>query len=188
MSQVIWIVLLVAAYILGIMQIYACYRFKSLQSLLIIQKRFPTLVVTEAVVLIVWLIIGFPLWTNSIFHGVTFGLTGNSLDTLHRFWYMSPPTINFLMHIEVARLWLVSFNLHYLNSSRNEQWKSQIDKSFADKNWYLRNRNTYGNTKYVVSRVFICYICVATFVLTMYIYFITIAFFLDAIVYIIAVG
>lgn len=58
------------------------------------------------------------------------------------------------------------FDLNYLHSSRNELWKSQIDHSIAEKDWYLRNKNKFGNARYVMKRAFIYYVSVLTFILS----------------------
>ena len=68
------------------------------------------------------------------------------------------PTTYFLSIIETTRLWLISFNLHYLRSTLNEQWKSQIDESFADTNWYLNHKQTFGNAKYAIIAMSLSYI------------------------------
>ena len=46
----------------------------------------------------------------------------------------------------------MAFELHYLKSSKNEKWKSQIDHNVANKNWYIMNKNKYGKPKYAITR------------------------------------
>ena len=63
---------------------------------------------------------------------------------------LANPTIHLIFFWEVSRLWLISFNLHHLNSSKNEKWKSQIDTNIANNDWYIKNKNTFGNQKKVI--------------------------------------
>eukprot|EP01084_Bolivina_argentea_P306105 528890_1 len=114
-------------YVLGILQMYSLYRFKSMQSLLIVSKRFPVLVMTESILVIGWLLLLSPLWFNASLEATDFGIPSASY-----FFYnvAGIPHLTFThgtFCIEVSRLWLVSYNLHYLHSSQNEKWKSQID-------------------------------------------------------------
>ncbi len=67
---------------------------------------------------------------------------------------------HFIMSIEACRLWLISYDLHYLRSSK--QWKSQIDASFAEHDWYLHHRGTFGNKHYILRGVVKYYFFAAT--------------------------
>eukprot|EP01084_Bolivina_argentea_P069561 126557_1 len=144
---IIWIFLITIAYAICILQLYSIYQFKTILYLLIIQKRYPVLIIVEALAVIIWLLLT-PL-------GFIF------TSTIAIMMYIYPALYQFIICTEVTRLWLVSYDLHYLNSSNNQQWKSQIDQNFADKDWYFRNRNKYGNRKYIITRAFCYYLCVA---------------------------
>ena len=162
---IIWIVTLVLCFSFAIIQLYAICHFISLSSLLVIRKRYPKLVLAESIAVILLLIFSMPFYSNAIFGAYDLGEFKNI--------WIDYPTLSPLLHvtlmIEVCRLWLMSFNLHYLHSSQNKQWKNQIDASFACKDWYLKHRNTYGSQKYVVSRVFVAYLLIATSVASAYI-------------------
>eukprot|EP01084_Bolivina_argentea_P315018 545685_1 len=162
----IWIALTCITWILAILQIFSLYRFKSIRSLLIVKKRFPILVMVEALLVIVWLLFIIVFWANSVLNATDFG---NDSSTHLLFNYGEYPN-HLVAHAvtctEVTRLWLVSYNLHYLNSSQNEKWKSQIDHTFAEKDWYLRNRNKFGNRKYVIIRVFVYYLFAVTIIIS----------------------
>merc|ERR1711971_1249404 len=64
---------------------------------------------------------------------------------------------HFIGDIEACRLWLISFDLHHLHASTNAEWKSKIDASVANENWYLRNKNKYGNESFMLRRTFAYY-------------------------------
>ena len=114
-----------------------------------IQKRYPKLVIIESTAVIVYLILVFPFWLNYLFSVLDF--VG---DPIFSFLF-GPPFYDFIFLIEPSRLWLISYNLHYLNASKNEKWKSQIDTNIANNDWYIRNKNTFGNQKKVVTAVMI---------------------------------
>eukprot|EP01084_Bolivina_argentea_P306106 528891_1 len=111
-------------YILAILQMYSLYRFKSMQSLLIVSKRFPILVMTESILVIVWLLFMSPLWFNTALHATDFGIPAASYFFYNDAGYPHLIVSHGIACIEVSRLWLVSYNLHYLHSSQNEKWKS----------------------------------------------------------------
>ena len=134
-----WIIALCVAYTLATVQLIACYRFKKIQWLLIIKKRYPKLVWMENIVVFIWLIMGLPILSNLY-------LADNEYVIFSE--YIMVPLVlssHFVLDVEAARLWLISYDLHYLRSLQNEQWKSHIDASFAQKDWYLKNKKTYGH-------------------------------------------
>ena len=162
---IISIISLVIGYSLAVVQLYACYHFKSLQSLLIIQKRYPKLVIAEAIAVIFWLLFGLPFVTNAAFGATKYGLSTETFNQFKAYeLVVSIALLHFSWMAEVIRLWLISYNLHYLHSSQNQQWKSQIDASFARNDWYLKNRNKYGSQKYLIPRAFVCYLCIVAIV------------------------
>lgn len=81
----------------------------------------------------------------------------------HQFpWYLAIDFINFsLAHfvadIEACRLWLICYQLHYLKATKNQKWKMLIDRSFAERDWYLCNKTRWGNTSFVFKRAAVCY-------------------------------
>ena len=169
MSAFLWYATLVIASFLAAVQIYACYHFKAIQYLLIIQKRYPKLILTEAVAVLVWLLTALPLWSNFLFEATTYGMTPKGYDSFLKLEVtLISPIVHFIYIIEVCRLWLISFNLHFLHSSQNQKWKTQIDASFAQKDWYLKHRDTFGNEQYLVQRAFIYYSFVAIEAVSVY--------------------
>eukprot|EP01084_Bolivina_argentea_P211738 360103_1 len=140
-----WIGLVTASYFLAIVQIYGCYRFNAIKYLLIVQKRYPTLVFAETAVVLLLLFISVPIW-----------LYGDLLSSKQWFVPMQPVS-NLIYYLKATRLYLIAFDLHHLHSSKNQQWKCQIDECFAEKDWYLSNKHKYGNQKYVITRVIIFY-------------------------------
>ena len=153
----------ILSYIVGILQIYGVYRFKSIQHLLIIQKRYPKFVIIESIVVIFSCIVAIPLVVNMRLELIKRSVnvtTYKIVDTVA--WSINPPCSHFIVNIEAMRLWLIYFNLNYLHSSKQSQWKSVINHTFAESNWFITNKKTYGNIKYIGFRVMIYYIISAS--------------------------
>eukprot|EP01083_Nonionella_stella_P187131 686921_1 len=151
---------------LGLVQLYGLYGFYSIQHLVIIRKRYPKLVMIEAIAVIFLCLLVIPLWYNILLNAIGLNEYVNVIG-----WITIAPTNHLIANTEACRLWLMSFNLHYLHSSKNKKWISEIDHSFADKDWYMINKNTYGNRNYVISRVVIYYVIAASISTSCFLYF-----------------
>ena len=80
-------------------------------------------------------------------------------------------TAHLVVVMETCRIWLISFDLHYLHSSQNQRWKSQIDSSFALNDWYLQNRGKkWGNKLYVARWAMAYYLIASTCAMIGYLY------------------
>eukprot|EP01084_Bolivina_argentea_P046827 86245_1 len=133
--------------IIGFIQIYSIIQFKSISNLIIIQKRYPKLVIAEASVTLILCFISIPFSFNYLLRAILFDVHKSS-D--HYIYILISFTSHFIANLEASRLWLISFDLHYLRSTQNEKWKSQINVNFALNNWYLTNKNIYGNPRYIL--------------------------------------
>ena len=158
MSFQVWIGITALSYILGIALVYGLFYFQSLSNLLIVKKRYPNLVKAECITAIFYCFIGLPIWFNAQLNATDFGIS-NSQNILRPLaGILAVFTNNIILNTEACRLFLLYFNLNYLHSISNEQWKSVIDHSFSKKNWYLLNASKYGNTNYVLLRgYFYCF-------------------------------
>lgn len=152
-------------------QIHGLYRFRSFLHLVIIQKRYPLMVQLECIACILFLLIGIPLLGHN---GLNELYQGHSESVKLALTLAARIHNNILGHfiadIEATRLFLISYDLHYLNASKNSKWKSQIDLSFAKRDWYLLNRSTWGNKYYVFKRASIYYLCATAISVTNYTY------------------
>lgn len=151
--------------ILCICQIHGLYRFLSIQRLLIVKKRYPKIVLIEAIVAIFYLMIAVPFWSYSFLRLTIIPSIDPYGWPYYVGWVLASPPAHFLANIESCRLWLISYHLNYLHSSKNSKWKSQIDYSFSAKNWYLQNISTYGNRNYVL-KVFMTFFTLAASICT----------------------
>ena len=157
-----FLILSAACWCMCILQIVGIVLFCRLRGLTIIEKRYPRLVVVEAAVTCFNFAVMYPAWIS-----YTYEYPDISAE-----WWPSLCLITFSITYQIAptietfRIWLISYDLHYLHSSQNRQWKSQIDASYAEKDWYLQNRGKWGNEKYIVRLGFTYYIVASTVVLT----------------------
>lgn len=142
----------------SLLQILGIYMFCRLRSQLIIEKRYPRLVMVEAVVTTFALTLVYPAWMTYI----------TAYSELCGSWWPFV-CVGFMMYtyqlsavIETCRIWLISYDLQYLHSSKNQQWKTAIDASYAEKDWYLRNRGKWGNRQYIVRLGFVYYFVATT--------------------------
>ena len=152
-----WLFIAISSITCGILQIYGLYRFMSIQILLIIKKRYPKLVIAEGICAILVLLLLNPLHANLMANATNFGIHR------HIFHYIEiaasiaiPPAAYLVANLEAMRLWLIYFRLNYLK--HNEKWKSIIDNTHTEKDWFIRKKNTYGNPKYILPRMMIYYL------------------------------
>ena len=170
----IWLSLVGLMYTIGILKFYGYLKFTSIAHLIIVNKRYPSIVISEAIISMIYLLISLPLWTNNRLNATQITQTNN--QTLNQFFicsgYISTSfCTHYVVNAEAVRPWLMSFDLNYLKSSKNEQWKSQIDSKFAEKDWYLLNRITYGNKRFIMIRVCAYYLFCAVSSSLIFIFF-----------------
>ena len=166
-DQAIWLSITTFSFLFGLCLIYGVYRFQTLRALVIIQKRFPRLVLLESLSSLILLFAAIPLYVYGQLcapHHPPILIAGLCLNQL---------CTHFIANIELCRLWLMSFELNYLHSSSNKQWKLQIDTSFDAKDWYLVQRRRWGSSPYVLRRIAVFYLCVVALTLTLYVLTVT---------------
>lgn len=138
---------------ISLISIYGFHRFRSLRHLIIIQKRYPLIIQVECVAVILNVLAAAPSLYYAHIHDTS--------DTLVFFSYAQIPTIIlglFIVDFEACRLWMIGYDLHYLKASANQKWKGQISSTFAERDWYLRNRKTWGNKHYIFNRATIYFV------------------------------
>ena len=142
-----------------LLQAVGIFRFVRMGRLRFIQKRYPRFVILEAIVSSIMLLIIYPAFSTMRF------------DIPHISFQQWPLliagicqcTVHITVIIEACRIWLISYDLQYLHSSKNQQWKTQIDVSHAEKDWYLQHRGKWGSKQYV-ARLGIAYYIVTSIV------------------------
>ena len=155
-----------------ILQILGIYRFCELRGLAIIDKRYPRFVVLEAIASCLTISI---IWPASLCQHFGYPVVWEGWPS-----YLSVGAVCLTYQIvpltETCRLWLISYDLQYLHSSKNQQWKIAIDASYADKDWYLQNRGKWGDERYIARLGFIFHVVTSTAFCTMF----SLYFFADA--------
>eukprot|EP01083_Nonionella_stella_P074210 201191_1 len=165
-----WIVLVITSYTLGIIQIIAICRFLAMQHLVIVKKRYPKIIVAEAIVSIISLLLIEPLWANVSLGAIQLQpqMSQNIFQTsIHG---VAPFVSHFILYAEACRLWLMYFDLNYLHSSKDNTWKEIIDTSFPETEWFLQNRRKWGNKSFVARFCCILYLISAGFCSFMFVF------------------
>eukprot|EP01084_Bolivina_argentea_P315181 545992_1 len=121
----IWIILVGVCYVLGFIELYGYHQFKSMQQLIIVTKRYPVIVVAEAIISIIYLFLSLPLWITNRLNSLNCNNDTVNIFVAYSGFILTVYNSHFVVNAEAVRLWLMSFDLNYLNSSKNEQWKSQ---------------------------------------------------------------
>ena len=159
----LWIISILFGFILGLIQIFGIYKFYKIKDLLIVIKRYPSIVLIESIATILYLIIAFPGIGYNVLRPPKFDII--SVHKLFKILgnIIYPFTGHFIVIAELSRLWLIFFDLNYLKAIKNESWKSKINEKQYDfnNNFYLKNRNKYGNKQWIISRSFIFYIIIS---------------------------
>lgn len=154
----LFFVISVPCWCMSLLQLLGIYLFNKLRGLPIIEKRYPRLVMLEAIVCAIVLVFIYPAWM---------AVTYNYPDIPGEWWpWTSGAFLYYTYQIApvsgTCRIWLISYDLHYLNSCKNQQWKTEIDVSYAERDWYLKNRGRWGNRQFVVRLGFLYYIIAST--------------------------
>ena len=160
LKQDLFFITTATSWCLCLVQILGIWTFGKLRGLLIIQKRYPRLVMLEAFISCFKLAVVYPL--NMCYQN-------NYPEVSSKWWDLlciglTAYTVQITLIIENCRIWLISYDLHYLRSSQNHKWKSQIDASSAEKDWYLRNKGTWDSQQYVIRLGFVYYVMTSTVV------------------------
>ena len=154
----IWICMVLVTYLLGFIQVYAYMRFKSIQNLFIIQRRYPSMVMAETHAVLIYLFIGQPLYTNNLLHSTASGVSLIENIKVCAGYIILTLSVHFISWTETTRLWLIWFDLNLLNSLKNQTWKVQIDQTVVETDWFSCNKSKWGNKHYVIKCALIWYL------------------------------
>ena len=149
---VVWILLLISIFIVWCTLVIGYIRFKGILSLMIVQKRYPRIVLFESLLSIIVPLTYTPLYVTVL---CDLQLFKPYHETIYILTWLSYPICHGIVFCEVCRLWLICFDINYSHSSKNNAWKSHINNKFTEKNWWLNNRKTFGNYDYVTRRLLI---------------------------------
>eukprot|EP01084_Bolivina_argentea_P319239 553719_1 len=158
---VLWIISIIFGLIIALLQTYGCYRIYSIRHLLIIQKRYYKIVLIESIAAALYLSISFPGLSYNVLHPKPIEHSGLKQFVMRSGFFLYPYLGHFIVNAELSRLWLIYFDLNCLNASKNNAWKSTIDSTKIQTNWFLNNKYKYGNSKWVTIRVFVIYLFIA---------------------------
>lgn len=113
--------------------------------------------ISESVAVLL-LLLGNAFWCHSLLFGSLQLPWYLPIDGHQALDFIGYSLAHFVADIEALRLYLISYDLNYLQSLNNERWKSVIDYSFAENDWYLTHHGNWGNKRYVFKRGAICHL------------------------------
>lgn len=127
--QLLFFIMSGISYCICLLQMVGIIVFCKIRGLLIIQKRYPRLILLEAVV---------SCFNLAIVYPANMSLQCNYPTISSEWWpYLSIGltlfSLSICLIIESCRIWLIAYDLQYLHSSQNQRWKTEIDASYSEK-------------------------------------------------------
>eukprot|EP01084_Bolivina_argentea_P103100 184696_1 len=145
---------------MAITLIYCLFVFRRINKLVIYQKRYPKMVVSECILAIIAAIF---IWPMFAFYGARPLNHHNKQNINELLFFISYPYFGHaITSLEACRLWSMYYKINYMNAVSNCEWQSVIDNTTARYNWFLNNTKTYGNIKWICIRWFGYYVFAAT--------------------------
>ena len=138
--------------ILCLILIIGFLQFQQLLPLLIVQKRYPKIVLFESILAIIIMLCYIPTYNVITFKIDTFK---EEREYIFIFTFLFYPLCHGVTFCEVCRLWLICYDMNYSHFTANNSWKSQINQQFGIKNWWAKHRKSYGNYEYITKRFII---------------------------------
>eukprot|EP01084_Bolivina_argentea_P160898 280146_1 len=141
---------------MAVVLVYCLYIFNSINNLVIYKKRYPKLVRLECCLALFCCTLIWPMFGNHAAKLPEWRRVQRSFDIV--LFILFPVVGQAICNLEACRLWLMYFKINYMNAVLNNEWKSVIDNSSGQHNWYLSKVKTYGDIKWVAIRWFIWYL------------------------------
>eukprot|EP01083_Nonionella_stella_P014001 39371_1 len=151
-ARTLWIIAIMHASCLSLITVpflcYHLYNFSKRRNEMFILKRYPQLVIIGNILMII-LFISY-LHLNSIkmlspiqhtnpqgfnIVGRSFNVTANLLNGAIQSTY-------------ICRFWLMCYDLNHANSNMNKQWKSYLDPTLIQKDFWLKHKTSFGSLSY----------------------------------------
>eukprot|EP01083_Nonionella_stella_P269877 913456_1 len=159
-NETLWLVTAINSFsgfiIIPILGFYL-YQFSKRKDELCIAKRYPFLV--RVCTLLTILVIPVSSSLNSVRRlSPLLHTNDTAYTTLARVQnIIVGPTVYAIDWLFITRVWLISYDLNYANSNMNKQWKSHLDLTLIDQDFWLKHRNTYGNANYMLRFTFVMF-------------------------------
>eukprot|EP01084_Bolivina_argentea_P159938 278566_1 len=142
--------------------IWCTYKYYKYRNHIIISKRYPIVTLCFCAISVISLCIEQSLyrilWTTSNDY--------NKFSDVSPILLTTSIIISGLVHIIVPwliclRFWLIYYNIEWTKSTINKKWKIHLNYLDIDKDWFLSNKSTFGNAKYLIKRVSIVALCLS---------------------------
>eukprot|EP01084_Bolivina_argentea_P255766 430321_1 len=158
---IIWLLILPVSY-------YWIRKFASYGQNIVMQKRHKTIAILIAIFALISMCIERPLFLLEItirddritWKDIKDTKTdvSTSLIMLHFIHQFFNLIINSLSWLLMLRYWLIHFNVKWIKHTMHSKWIIHLNHDRVNDNWYLKNKNKYGNLSYTLKRllIFLC--------------------------------
>ena len=140
--------------------IYHSNRYFLNRNSIILKKRYANITMFESILLCIKLFIvpiGFYFFFSSISTNIIWIII----------WNFSHFCAISLYWCWILRFWLLMYDIKWTLAIANNQWQQIINPHYKDKklNWYLRNKKTFGQQKYIQYRIILPIIIISTLII-----------------------
>ena len=114
-------------------------KFTKIKKLIIVKKRYPNVIYFEGILALSDVLIYFPVQFLFLCH---FSFINNEFHVIiSRILYPIQSILGIgIMWCEGVRLWIMFYQLKYINSIDNGHWKSEINSNDINYNFYIHNK------------------------------------------------
>eukprot|EP01083_Nonionella_stella_P144231 449941_1 len=156
-NDALWMVTVVHSFtglIIAPLLSYFLYQFYKRKDDLFIAKRYPFLVIKTTILTIAAQILWPPFSSLNMISPLMHTNHSLYLVVARLQNIIHAPIVYAISWLFITRVWLISYDLNYANSNMNKKWKSYLDPTLVAKDFWLKYRNTYGNSHYVMRFTF----------------------------------
>eukprot|EP01084_Bolivina_argentea_P281532 481708_1 len=155
---------------------YWTYRFSKYKNNLIVQKRHQKIAILIAIFSIFVVCVERPLYLlRYTLNAETIKVTDTNIPTFTLIIYYIQEVLGDTIipnaWLLTLRYWLIHFNVKWTKNTIDSKWKIHLNADQVKKNWYLKNKSTYGNLSWILKRLMIIISILISIHLTMEILF-----------------
>eukprot|EP01083_Nonionella_stella_P172208 590232_1 len=127
--------------------VYWLHRFWQNRDALIISKRHPKLLASALILIWIW-IIGYYTLVALVIEGYCDRWTINTINifVVHPFLFAE-------IALNTTRYWLIFYAITYNYYVKTNKWRNVINPTTYSSNWFINNKDKYGNFRYLRCRV-----------------------------------
>eukprot|EP01083_Nonionella_stella_P028820 79420_1 len=150
--------------------LYHYIRFKQLDNLIVIQKRYPCLTFHLCKYVLIYLVIAVPLF--AMMRRETWMLLfGQQTVLLHNILWrvlhvIFPLCMYGIMTLTALRCWLMFYDLNWIMADKNSIWKYHLNPALIKSDFFLQHKDTLGSQPYCFKILLFVYFPVSIIMIT----------------------